>query len=64
MKSVIVFYIPQIDQTVGSVDKIKEQLGKLKGTKLDNEFHIIIIEDPSRTNINTQVFFKSNNNER
>jgi len=59
MKSVIVIYVPLIDQTVGGVVKIMNNLqSSIKEDELCKEFHIITIEDPTRKKIKTKVFFK------
>lgn len=62
MKSVIIFYIPYImgetDAVKAERDEIDNRLHELRRTNLGQNFHIVIVEDPDRTKIEAEVFFK------
>lgn len=62
MKSIIVFYIPII---IGDTDAVKKEKEKLAAewrasieAELKNSFYVLLIEDPNRTKVETEVFFK------
>jgi hypothetical protein len=62
MKSVIVFYIPlPIGATMAvqktRKDAITNSIENLKDTDLYSNFHIVVVEDPARDKVETEVFF-------
>ena len=62
MKSVIVFYVPAPFGETPAVRDIRKEmrnnLEELKNSELSSNFEIIIVEDPAREKVETDVFFK------
>lgn len=63
MKSVIVIYTP-IQYTESSTHERRrrqiqdDNLKNLRDSELAKDFHFIIIEDPDRDKVETEIFFK------